>query len=329
MNRYFLKALGVAAFISILGGQAMSQQATGKDKLGDNDEIIIRKKGNKDSKVTVEIKDGEVKVNGKALSDYDDDNVVIRKRSADAIVRGYAAPRSPFQGGTWNYDGDGGRSLRINTNSNKALLGVMTEKDDNGAKVSNVTKGSAAEKAGLKEGDIITKIDDTKIDDPEDLSKAVGKFKPEEKASITYLRDKKEQKASVVLGKRPGATTYSSGNLDFNKDFNFDFNSPQLDRLSLARGSGPKLGIKAQDTEDGKGVKVLDIDENSNAEKAGIKEGDIITEFDGNAVNGATQLMEAARIAKDKNLIKVKLNRNGKSQEVEVKIPKKLKTADL
>jgi len=84
----------------------------------------------------------------------------------------------------------------------------------------------------------------------------------------------------------------------------------------------PRLGIKAQDTEDGKGVKVLDIDDESAADKAGIKEGDIITEFDGKPVNSADELAAGARTAKDKSSIRLKINRDGKSQDVEVKIPK-------
>jgi len=45
------------------------------DKLGDYDEIVIKKKGDKGGKVTVEIKGDNVIVNGKPLSDYDDDNI--------------------------------------------------------------------------------------------------------------------------------------------------------------------------------------------------------------------------------------------------------------
>ena len=41
-------------------------------------------------------------------------------------------------------------------------------------------------KAGLKEGDIITKIDDKKIEDPDALAKAVKEHKPGDKVSVTY-----------------------------------------------------------------------------------------------------------------------------------------------
>ena len=107
-----------------------------------------------------------------------------------------------------------------------------------------------------------------------------------------------------------------------------DFDHGQFDRV-LTYAGRPRLGIKAQDTEDGKGVKVVDVDEGSAADKSGIKENDIITEFEGKAVNSADALAQASREAKDKSSLKIKLNRGGSSQTVEVKIPKKLKTANL
>ena len=94
-------------------------------------------------------------------------------------------------------------------------------------------------------------------------------------------------------------------------------------------GGAPKLGLSVQDTDDGKGVKVIEVDDESNAEKAGIKEDDVITEVDGKAVNSADEVAKIIKDNKDKNSVMVKLTRNGKTQNIEVKIPRKLKTADL
>ena len=94
-------------------------------------------------------------------------------------------------------------------------------------------------------------------------------------------------------------------------------------------GGSPKLGLSVQDTDDGKGVKVIEVDDESNAKKAGIKEDDIIMDVDGKAVNGADEMAKIIRESKDKVSIMVKLQRDGKTQNIEVKIPKKLKTADL
>ena len=76
-------------------------------------------------------------------------------------------------------------------------------------------------------------------------------------------------------------------------------------------------------------MKVLDVDDESAAEKAGIKKDDVITEFDGKKVNSTDELASAARESKEKPAVKVTFNRDGKSQSVEIKTPKKLKTANL
>jgi serine protease Do len=89
------------------------------------------------------------------------------------------------------------------------------------------------------------------------------------------------------------------------------------------------FGVKIQDTDDSSGVKVLDVDEESLAENSGIKENDIITEVDGKKVRDTDDAREALNGARGKNLYTVKLNRNGNPQTIEVKVPKKLKKADL
>src|SRR5580765_8144009 len=107
MKQYFLKISGFAALVLLLHVNGFAQDESvikGKPgKLDDRDEIIIKRKGDKDSKVVIEIKDGQVFINGKPADDYDDDNVIIRrKRNRDDDMFALA-PRSPFRGGVWNY----------------------------------------------------------------------------------------------------------------------------------------------------------------------------------------------------------------------------------
>jgi serine protease Do len=91
----------------------------------------------------------------------------------------------------------------------------------------------------------------------------------------------------------------------------------------------PKLGLSVQDTEDGKGVKVIDVDDEGNANKAGVKQDDVITSINDKEVNSADEVAKIVRENKDKPSIMLKLKRNGKAQNIEVKMPRKLKTADL
>lgn len=302
------------------------------------DEIVIRHKSDKDAKVTIEIKNGQTYINGKPASEYEDKDLTIVKRKIKTMGGPYVmmdgdndmviAP-SPFRkGGTWSY------SQKIM--GNKAFLGVTSLKPENGpdgAKVGEVSSGSAAEKAGLKQGDLITKVDEITIDGPESLADAIGRYKPEDKVTITYTRDGKEQKTTAVLGKGKDVTVYGfngAPNADFDRNFRdmappraFNFN------YNYSYGGSPRLGIHAQDTEDGKGVKILEVDEESTAAKAGLKEGDIITRFDGKEVNSATELAQIARESRTKPSVHIDLLRGGKSMSLDVKIPRKLKTADL
>ncbi len=77
---------------------------------------------------------------------------------------------------------------------NSAFLGVSSRKaEKGGATVLEVTKGSPAEKAGIKKGDIITKLNETKIESPESLYETVHNLKPGDKVKILFTRDGKVQ----------------------------------------------------------------------------------------------------------------------------------------
>ena len=215
---------------------------------------------------------------------------------------------------------------------NRALLGVSSEKapGGDGAKVLDVTRGSAAEKLGLRRGDVITKVDETAITNPQSLSATIAEHHPGDKIALTYSRDGKSQKETVVLGKTKSMQMEAFNNMQFNMPEMKEFRSEVMPRaFGQYFGNSMKFGIRAQDLDEGKGVKVLDVDDESTAAKAGIKEGDIITRFDGKEINSVTALTEAAHAAKDKASVKVALIRDGKNQEVEVRVPKKLRTADL
>jgi serine protease Do len=218
------------------------------------------------------------------------------------------------------------------------MLGVNTDESDKGARLESVVKESAAEKAGLKKGDIITKINDKKIEATSDVTAAIKAHKPGDKVNITYLRDGKEQKATAELTKWKGMnmTTFTGPQGFDSQMWRESINTrPAVPRISgtgatfYRNNSGLKLGLSVQDTDDGKGVKVLEIDENGNAAKAGLKENDIITQIDDKAVNGADEIAKVMREKKDQATVRFQLTRAGKPQTIEVKVPRKIKTVEL
>ena len=75
-----------------------------------------------------------------------------------------------------------------------------------GIYVAKVSEESAAEEAGLKEGDVITAIDGKDVNKMADLQEYLAKKRPGDKVSITYMRDKKKATKSVTLKNEQGNT---------------------------------------------------------------------------------------------------------------------------
>lgn len=323
-------------------------------------EIIIRKKGDKDAKVTVEIKGDKITINGKPISEFKDGDITINKREFKVIADGRNFSFGPGEDIEMLFNGDHMGDFGMREDKPRAFLGVSTqsistsdgEGSTEGAVISSVTKGSAAEKAGLKEGDDIIKVDDKKIKTPTDLTEAIGSHKPKDEVTVQYKRDGKVMTTKATLGetKEKRAMSYSfSGPGGQMRSFtiprtpmaprvegmpNFQWNEDRsLDNLREITVAGfprqQKLGLKIQDTEEGNGVKVLDADKDSPAEKAGLQKDDVVTEIDGKKISNTDDAREQLRATAEKSAYNVKAKRNGKEMSFDIKIPKKLKTANL
>src|SRR5207245_1582404 len=73
-----------------------------------------------------------------------------------------------------------------------------------GVLVRSVIKGSAAEKAGLKAGDVITKIGDRKVSNPSDISNALRSASSGKSIPITVIRDHKEMTVNATIEEKSG-----------------------------------------------------------------------------------------------------------------------------
>jgi serine protease Do len=84
----------------------------------------------------------------------------------------------------------------------RGFLGVGLSPHKQGVLVTQVVPGGTAAKAGLKRGDIITKIDETPLDAPEKLTKKIANAKPGTQMILEYLRDGTPLGVKVTLGDR-------------------------------------------------------------------------------------------------------------------------------
>ena len=234
---------------------------------------------------------------------------------------------------------------------------MVTEANEKGAKVNQVSEESPAAKAGLKEADIITKVNDIKIDGPASLYDAIGKSKPEDKVTISYIRNGKTNTLVASLAKNKNTMQYynfsspqegqAAPNFDMSPRKYFDPNTRKLQEtpngfsFAIPNFPGmegmtipgfvnkPKLGISIEDTETGDGVKITNVAENSAAAKSGLLENDIIVQVNDEKIKEVDALKPLLKDAKEGTSFTFQVIRNKALKRIVVKLPKKLKTADL
>ncbi len=357
MNRNIFIAL-IALFIT---GIAMGQQ---REKTKSTEEVIIKKKGGTDEKMTIVIDGDQITINGRPVTEFDGENIIIRKKALEGAMAPLARtmPRMRIMGSpdfdfneNFNFNFDD-LDMRIATERKpQAMLGVMTEKAEKGLKLSEVTPGSAAEKAGLKQGDVITKFGGTAVYDPEALRELVLAKKPADEVELAYIKsgEKKEKILKVTLGSlAPKVGGYSISPATPRPPrppkaprppypgvpgemFPAEPMVPMAPYIQqnlereLSNFKRPQLGVRIQDTDDSSGVKVLDVNDGSLAAVAGIKENDVIVSIDGKRIKDTDGAREALQSAREKSSYPITLNRQGSVVNVDVKVPKRLKKTDL
>ena len=101
------------------------------------------------------------------------------------------------------------QQIRDGQTPTHARLGIeVGDAPDGGALIRTIDDGSAAAAAGLKEGDVITKVDDHAIDSSGSLVAFVRSYRPDDTVTVTYVRDGQTDSTTLQLGS--DATTSNS-----------------------------------------------------------------------------------------------------------------------
>lgn len=325
MKTIFLSAIITICF-GLFGNDSFAQNEP--PLVQNREEIIIRRNDTGQLKTIIEIDSNNITVNGKPLAEYNGDVTILKRKFSDNNRNVFSeGPRTRIE------------RVQVFAVPEKPFLGVLMAKTDQGVIIKNVVDGSGAKKAGLQEGDIITKVDAKEVISPEDLMSAIGSKRAGDQVNITYLRDGRKKIQKVELGKTEGNTIVMNSDNNINNmkgmenekfSDNFDLWRPGMPRRHFDfDNSRHKLGLKIQDTRDGIGAKVLNVEKGSSAEKAGLKAGDIITEMNGAKVNGVNEVMSQFLHSENKNGYQIKANRDNTEMNFDVQIPKVLKSIDL
>ncbi|HXP50654.1 MAG TPA: PDZ domain-containing protein, partial [Bacteroidia bacterium] len=144
----------------------------------------------------------------------------------------------------------------------------------NGIYVDALTANGAAENAGIKEGDVITKVGDQGVNDVAGLEEQIARMRPGDKVNITVIRDNKETVIPVLLRNIDGNTNKVAAAESPSSLAALGASFSEASKEEMA-----KLGLK-------NGVKVVGL-EQGKLREIGIQEGFIITKVDHQPVSSA------------------------------------------
>lgn len=149
-----------------------------------------------------------------------------------------------------------------------------------GIYVAKVTEESAAEEAGMKEGDVITAIDGKPVNKMAELQEVLAKKRPGDKVAVTYLRDKKKATKTVTLKNE-------KGNTQVVKKADLDVLGGNFRAITNAQKEQLNIGY---------GLEVLKVN-SGRLKTAGITKGFIIQRVNDNAVKTIDDLQNAVKEA--------------------------------
>lgn len=149
-----------------------------------------------------------------------------------------------------------------------------------GIYVAKVTEESAAEEAGMKEGDVITAINGKPVNKMAELQEVLAKKRPGDKVTVTYLRDKKKATKTVTLKNE-------KGNTQVVKKADLDVLGGNFRAITNAQKEQLNIGY---------GLEVLKVN-SGRLKTAGITKGFIIQRVNDNAVKTIDDLQNAVKEA--------------------------------
>lgn len=195
--------------------------------------------------------------------------VVDQLRQSGSVARGYI-----------------GVQIQPVTDDLASGLGLNTAE---GALVAQVQPDTPGAKAGLKSGDVVTKLNGEPVKDARDLSRKIGMMKPGTSVALAVVRDGKTMNLDVKLEQLPGEQQTASLN---------DNGAPGHDVPRLGLQLAPAKSVKGAGAD---GVVVTEVDPNGPAAARGIRSGDVILDVGGKAVSSPADVRDGLAAAKTEN----------------------------
>jgi Do/DeqQ family serine protease len=235
-------------------------------------------------------------------------NSQILSPSGGNIGIGFAIPsnmaRSVMDQLTKNGRVSRGRlGVQIEPEITPELAKSMNLKDTRGALIDAVEPGMPAEKAGIREGDVITAVNGARIEDSNSLRNRIAALSPGSDVAITVLRDGHEEQLHAKL-------------TELKDDNQAEASEGGGDKES----GGGQLGITVEPVtadvanrmklKKTQGVVITDVDPNSLAAEAGLRPGDVILEVNRQPVKSGADIRAAVKASGSRPTLLL-MNREG------------------
>lgn len=257
----------------------------------------------------------------------------------------------------FSLDGVGGYLGVQTTEVTKENFSKFGLRDVRGVAVEKVMENSPAAAAGIKDGDVIVRLNGEDIGSTRKLTRLISEIDVDHQVKVTVLRGGSEQEITATLGKRPGAGFGEGNNFSFSspaplgklnldefkslpmlKDFpelkdlpngegfrTFSFPGGEGKAFTWSSGSGRQIGVGVTDLTKQlaqhfgveDGLLINEVRENSPAAKAGLKAGDIIVDANGKAVSSQLDLIREVNTKKEGD-VQLTIVRNGKRETISV-----------
>jgi serine protease Do len=206
-------------------------------------------------------------------------------------------------------------------------------KEERGVEIKKVEPGSPAEKAGLKETDVVLEYNGQRIEGTESFIRMVRETPAGRAAKMQVSREGNVQTVTATLAQRKdtlfNAKTFTVPPVPPMPPMppmpSFDvprsvqaLRTPRvgLETESLSGQLADFFGVK-------EGVLVRSVDKDSPAEKGGLKAGDVVLKVDGQRVNRPRDVTDELRSSWDKKTVPVVVMRNKKEMTLNVELPER------
>ena len=211
------------------------------------------------------------------------------------------------------------QQLKTNGKVTRSYLGVMLQDIDRnlaeayklpkpeGSLINQVTPKSPAEKAGLKSGDVILKINGSSISRTSDLLNVLNRVAPSQTVQLEVLRDDKVRTISATLGTAPDDTPPA-------EDKNNPTSGLGMSIRNLTPEEQAKLDVRG-------GILVQDVKRGSLASLSNIVAGDVILQVNGTPILNSQMFVKTMAALPKNSVARVAIIRQGQRAILGLRLP--------